>query len=210
MARINLERRAKIGRERRARTRAQIVDAGALLLGEGAVSALTVDAVAEAAGVAKGTFYYHFQNMEELLEAVGEQVVESFEDAVTRARHELRDPIARLSFAFTQTLERAISDNGWARLVVQGSQYPLDFGRSTYANLKADIAEAIAEGSVTVQDPELAADIVAGIWLQVTRGILERVARPELTTQALEAALRALGACDPGARSLYQSCPPLG
>src|SRR5205085_6485557 len=50
----------------RARTRAQIIEAGALLLAERPLEALTVDAVVEAAGVAKGTFYYHFQSMEEL------------------------------------------------------------------------------------------------------------------------------------------------
>lgn len=56
VAKINLERRAKIGRERRARTRVQIIEAAAMLLAERSGKALTVDAVAEAAGVAKGTF----------------------------------------------------------------------------------------------------------------------------------------------------------
>jgi hypothetical protein len=44
---------------------------------------------------------------------------------------------------------------------------------------------------------ELAADIVIGIWIQVTRGTLERRATPDITRQALEAALRALGATQP-------------
>ena len=72
MAGIDLARRAEIGRERRARTRAQIVEAAAVLLAERPPEALTVDAVVEAAGVAKGTFYYHFLSMEELAAAVGE------------------------------------------------------------------------------------------------------------------------------------------
>ena len=40
---------------------------------------------------------------------------------------------------------------------------------------------------------ELAADIVIGVWLQVTRGSLERRATPDLTRQTLDAVLRALG-----------------
>lgn len=200
MAKINLERRAKIGRDRRARTRAQIVEAGAILVAEGPAKALTVDAVVKAAGVAKGTFYYHFQNIDELVTAVGEQLVKSFDEALTHARLELEDPIARLSLAFTQSMDKAISDAGWARLVVQGAQSPTEIGRSLWANLKADIAEAIAQGRVTVQDPQLAADIVVGIWLQVTRSILGRTAQPEITTQALAAALRALETSRPGRR----------
>ena len=194
MAKIDLARRAEIGREKRARTRAQIVEAGAMLLAERPLEALTVDAVVEAAGVAKGTFYYHFQSMEELAAAVGEKLGESFDELLAPARLGLRDPIARLSFAFTQFLEKAIADPVWARLVVQSAQAPTEFARSVRAHLKTDLSEARAQGRLTVQDVELAADIVLGIWLQVTRGTLHRRAAPDLIGRALDAVLRALGA----------------
>jgi AcrR family transcriptional regulator len=193
MARIDLERRAEIGREKRARTRAQIVEAGAMLLAERPLEALTVDAVVDAAGVAKGTFYYHFQSMEELAAAVGEKLGESFDELLAPARLGLRDPIARLSFAFTQFLEKATADPAWARLVVQSAQAPTEFARSVRVHLKTDLSEARAQGRLTVQDVELAADIVLGIWLQVTRGTLQRRAAPDLADQALDAMFRALG-----------------
>src|SRR3954465_4218438 len=193
MAKIDLARRAEIGREKRSRTRAQIVEAGATLMAERAFEALTVDAVVEAAGVAKGTFYYHFQSMEELAAAVGEKLGESFDELLAPARLGLRDPIARLSFAFTQFLEKAIADPVWARLVVQSAQAPTEFAPSPRAHLKTDLSEAQAQGRLTVQDVELAADIVVGIWLQVTRGTLQRRAAPDLADRALDAVLRALG-----------------
>ena len=193
MAKIDLARRAEIGREKRARTRAQIVEAGATLLAERPLEALTVDAVVDAAGVAKGTFYYHFQSMEELAAAVGEKLGESFDELLAPARLGLRDPIARLSFAFTQFLEKATADPAWARLVVQSAQAPTEFARSVRVHLKTDLSEARAQGRLTVQDVELAADIVLGIWLQVTRGTLQRRAAPDLADQALDAMFRALG-----------------
>jgi AcrR family transcriptional regulator len=194
MAKIDLARRAEIGREKRARTRAQIVEAGAMLLAERPFEALTADAVVDAAGVAKGTFYYHFQSLEELAAAVGEKLGESFDELLAPARLGLRDPIARLSFAFTQFLEKAIADPVWARLVVQSAQAPTEFARSVRTHLMTDLGEARAQGRLTVQDVELAADIVLGIWLQVTRGTLQRRAAPDLVGRALEAVLRALGA----------------
>jgi AcrR family transcriptional regulator len=115
MARIDLTRRAEIGREKRARTRAQIVEAGAMLLSERAPEALTVDAVVEAAGVAKGTFYYHFQSIDELAAAVGERLLETFDDLLAPARLGKADPIARMSFAFTEFVEKAIAPLGAAR-----------------------------------------------------------------------------------------------
>jgi len=86
MAKVDLARRAEIGRERRARTRALILEAGATLLAERPPEAITVDAVVEAAGVAKGTFYYHFQSIDELAAAVGAKLGESFDELLTPAR----------------------------------------------------------------------------------------------------------------------------
>ena len=117
------------------------------------------------------------------------------------ARTEVGDPIARLSYAFKQFLEKAFSVTGWARLDVQTSETRNEVSRSIRDNLKTEIGEAITQGRVTMQDLELAADILVGIWLQVTRGILERVAPPELSSQALEAALRAIGSAQPEGRS---------
>ncbi len=193
MANIDLARRAEIGRERRAQTRSQILEAGAKLLSERHAAALTVDAVVEAAGVAKGTFYYHFQSMDDLVAAVGEKLAESFDEMLAPAMLAIRDPIARLSFGFAKFLHKAIADPSWARLVVQSSQSPAVFGHGIRAHLKADIAQAIAEGRVSIEDEDLAADIVIGIWLQVARGTLERQPAANLADHALAAILRALG-----------------
>ena len=199
MAKIDLARRAEIGREKRARTRAQIVDAGAMLLAERPLEALTVDVVVESAGVAKGTFYYHFQSMEELAATVGEKLGESFDELLAPARLGLPDPVARISFGLSRFLEKAIAEPAWARLVVQSAQAPTEFARSVRANLKTDLTDAKAQGRLIVQDVELAADIVMGIWLQVMRGTLQRPITPDLTHQALDAVLRAIGA-SPGPR----------
>lgn len=117
------------------------------------------------------------------------QVGERQHTSPDRAAGPDRAPVLRLH----ASPGKAISDTGWARLVVQASKTPNEFGRSVRDNLRAEIDEAIALGHVTVQDPELVASIFAGIWLRVTRGILEQVAPPELSNQALEAALRAIG-----------------
>jgi AcrR family transcriptional regulator len=200
MAKIDLARRAEIGREKRAKTRALILEAGAILLAERPPEALTVDAVVEAAGVAKGTFYYHFQSISELAAAVGVMLGESFDEMLTPARLELQDPIARVAFGFTQFLEKGRSDQVWARLVVQSAQSPTEFGRGVRQNLTADLGEAIAHGRLAVRDVDLAADIVMGIALQVMRSMFERGGRQDLAHEALEAMLRAIGATQPEAK----------
>jgi AcrR family transcriptional regulator len=199
MAKIDLARRAEIGRQRRARTRAQILEATEILLAERPPDALTVDSIVDAAGVAKGTFYYHFQSIEDLTAAVGAKLAESFEDLLAPARLEKVDPIARISFGLTKFLEKAIAEPLWARLVIQSAQAPTGVRQRIRANLKTDLAEAKAQERLTMPDIELAADIVIGVWLEVARGTLERGAAPNLASEVLDAVLRALGATQPEA-----------
>jgi AcrR family transcriptional regulator len=174
----------------------QIVDAGLILLAERPPEGLTVDAIVESAGVAKGTFYYHFQSVEELVAAVGASLADTFDELLAPSRLGESDPVERMSLAFTKFLEKAIDEPLWGRLVVRSAQVPAAIG-GIRENLKADLAEGIAQGRLAIQDVELAADIVIGIWLQVTRGSLERRASPELTHQALGGVLRALGVTQP-------------
>ena len=60
MARVNLERRAEIGLAKRNRTRAAILEAARACYAAPKAAPVTVDAVMQAAGLAKGTFYVHF------------------------------------------------------------------------------------------------------------------------------------------------------
>jgi len=200
MAKIDLARRAEIGREKRARTRAQLLEATEILLAERPPEALTVDAIVDAAGVAKGTFYYHFQSIEDLTAAVGAKLAESFDDLLAPARLDIADPIARLSFGLSKFLEKAIAEPLWARLVIQSAQAQTGVREGIRANLKADLAEAKAQARLTMQDIELGADIVIGVWLEVARGTLERGAAPYLAGEVIDAVLRALGVSQPEAR----------
>ena len=111
--------------------------------------------------------------MEELVAAVGAKLADSFDELLAPSRLDEPDPIVRMSLAFTKFLKKAIYDPLWARLVVRSVQAPAALDRIR-ENLKADLAEAIAQGRLTIMDMDLAADIVIGIWLQVTRGSLER------------------------------------
>jgi AcrR family transcriptional regulator len=193
MQKIDLERRAEIGREKRAKTRALILEAAEMLLANRPAEALTVDAVVEAADVAKGTFYYHFQNIDDLTAAVGAKLGESFDNLLTPARLSMQDPIARMSFAFTQFVEKAIAEPLWAQLVVRSAQAPAGFVLSIRANFKADLTQAAAQGRIVMQDLELAADIGLSILLGVMRSIIHRGAAPDLVRQSLDAASRAIG-----------------
>jgi hypothetical protein len=55
----------EIGRERRARTRAQLVEAARFLFTSRPIASVTVEDVTKQARLAKGTFYSHFRQLDE-------------------------------------------------------------------------------------------------------------------------------------------------
>jgi hypothetical protein len=134
--------------------------------------------------------------MDELASAVGTMLAESFDELLESSTREMRDPIQRISFVFMKFFEKAVADPNWARLVVQSSHAPGEFDPKLRAHLSADIAQALAEGRMSVEDTDLAVDIVFGIWLQVIRGTLVRRPAANLGNRALAATLRALGAAE--------------
>src|SRR5271165_4209537 len=99
MAQINLKRRAEIGAAKRVRTRAAILDAARECFGAAAGDAVTVDAVMLTAGLAKGTFYVHFQDLAELEAEIGAALISEIDDSLQPARLAIADPVSRIATA---------------------------------------------------------------------------------------------------------------
>jgi AcrR family transcriptional regulator len=98
MAKIDLERRAEIGREKRARTKAQLIAAAKALFSERPWESVTIDEVVNEAGVAKGTFYGHFNDMNELAAVVADELIQSFDELIQPQRLSISDPLVRIAF----------------------------------------------------------------------------------------------------------------
>ena len=79
MAKVDPERRAQIGQEKRAKTRAQLISAATSLFAKRAVESVTVDDIVNEARVAKGTFYVHFDDLNALTVAVADGLVRTFD-----------------------------------------------------------------------------------------------------------------------------------
>ena len=81
-------------------TRRQIIDAAARLVSRHG-SAVSIAAIADAAGVSKGGLLYHFASKDELLEAVATSLFESFRESVYDAA--VADPApGRLTRAYVR------------------------------------------------------------------------------------------------------------
>ena len=96
MAKIDPTRRAEIGRERRAKTRAQLVEAARFLFTSRSIASITVEDVTRQARLAKGTFYSHFRRLDDLWAAVAAELVDAFADVADASRRSV-DPVAAIA-----------------------------------------------------------------------------------------------------------------
>ncbi|MBV9557762.1 MAG: TetR/AcrR family transcriptional regulator [Pseudolabrys sp.] len=194
MANIDPIRRAEIGREKRARTRAQLVAAARALFARQAVESVTVDDVVRQAEVAKGTFYVHFEDLRELTAAVADELIKTIDALLQPVRLSIDDPALRIAFGCSCFIDRALADPSWAgvaaRMAAAGANVGHVARRRLLEDLKRHLKGLPQGGAISA---ELGLEIVVGIMLQVLAAIAEGRLSLRHREGAIAAILRAIG-----------------
>jgi len=202
VARIDLARRAEIGRDRRLKTRAQLVAATRVLYAERAIDAVTVDDLVSAAQVAKGTFYVHFASLSQIQAAVADELAQEFDELLQARRLAITDPVERVAAGCGAFIAQAIASPAWAALVARGAESLPNFAARTRVRVLEDLEAAAGRiGGVT---PDLAAEFVFAIVLQAIRlaaaGQLPGGQAPAI----IAGVLRAIGLTNEDAQSIVR------
>lgn len=151
--------------KKKERTRSQLLEAAARLIGDRGVDATTVNDIVTEAAVAPGTFYNYFPDLDSLLADMAATLKETIA-AHTAYRSRARDPASRLAQVLRAHLSRARSDAGWARLVVRFSAVPsLNVRVALMHGLEDDIIDGIGKGQFSAEADEAALDLVIGALL---------------------------------------------
>jgi len=195
MAKINLSRRAEIGQERRARTRAILVSAATTLIAERPIEAITVDEIVKEAGVAKGTFYVHFVDMDALIFAVAEEFIDDLDQALQPQQIVQEDPLDRIAFGCGVFIERAINDPPWGLVVGRMAATYAWVGDRTKKRLLDDLRD-LYRATPPVRrrlDPAVATEVVVGIVLQTLVAIGQGRLNATQARSAISAILSSIG-----------------
>ncbi|MGO9418565.1 TetR/AcrR family transcriptional regulator [Roseiarcus sp.] len=173
MANINRERRAEIGREKRARTRGQLIAAAKALFSKRRWDSVTIDEVVQEAGVAKGTFYSHFIDLDELATAVADELIDTFDDLIQPERLSMSDPLLRIAFGCDAFFEQSLSDRSWASLATRMAASHHVIGQTVRVRLSRDLRDALENARQPELTLDLGVEVVFGIILQVAAAIGE-------------------------------------
>ena len=162
MARIDLARRAQIGRDRSARTRAELLRAARELYAARPFDQVTVDDLVSAAGVAKGTFYVHFDSLAELQSIVADELAREFDELLQPRRLALDDPVERIAAGCGAFIAQTLRNPAWGALVAHSAAAMPSVASVARKRLKEDIDRAARGGHLGGVTPALAFNFVSG------------------------------------------------
>jgi AcrR family transcriptional regulator len=192
LARVDLRRRAEIGRERRAKSRAQIIEAASVLFTSQPIASVTVEEVTNGAQVARGTFYSHFRTLDELRAAVATDLAAAFDNFVDSIGLPAADPVARIAVGCAAFIGEAQRDPAWGVLIAGAYAFPA-VASAARERLKANLLLAQGEGRLASISSEVGFDLVFGVVVQAMRSASEARLSPADVPDLVRGILRALG-----------------
>jgi AcrR family transcriptional regulator len=174
------------------------------------VDATTIQDITDAADVAKGSFYNHFDSKEGILRAVVEETLAGLGQALDVLTEPLReDPARVLAVCLRHTLRACVEDPtlGWFFLRAGDSIAVGDVTLGVYG--RRDIRRGIESGRFRLDHPEVARTMLAGSIDALLRRRLEGELAPEADAALAAHALRLLGVPDADATVIANEELPL-
>jgi AcrR family transcriptional regulator len=186
-ARKKADHRTRVGRERSARTEARILEAALRVFAERGPDAPKIDDFVLAAGISRGTFYNHFEDVGELLAATSEWTTRELIETIETALEGIEGPGLRFGVGLRLFFAKAQVDPVWCRFVARvwklgGLELPA-----------RDLERGLRQG--TFRAPSLAAAqdlLFGGVREALSRMGKERTP-PSYGAQMTELCLQALG-----------------
>ena len=196
MAKVDLARRAQIGQQKRARTHAALVAAAKSLFALRSIESVTIDEIVAEAGLAKGTFYTHFDDLDALTAAVADELVAAFDDLMQPSGWP--SPTLSIASLSAASFHRKSARGSWlgAGGDADGALLPSS-GRGDAQPPPRGSAPGAEECRGACAVPDLALKIVVGLMLPALSAFAERRVSRDDREPMLAALLRALGADAP-------------
>ena len=208
MAKIDPAKRAEIGRTKSARTREQILGAARSLYAKQAVESVTVEDVVREAGVAKGTLYVHFKNIEAVQMVVADELTQTFVNLLQPRRAVFEDPIERIADGCRTFLHQATLNPKWGGLVARYAWSFPTVGSAARGLLADDLYQAVRQGRIAEISSHLGTAIVVGIVLQVMLSASEENVQSPDVPFAVIAILQSLGVSRREAHAVVKRVTP--
>jgi AcrR family transcriptional regulator len=187
------------------RTKALLMDAALAVFAKRGVEGTSVNEITAHAEVANGTFYYHYKDKDEFVEALGHSVATMFVNRVDEYIEELSDGAERVATATQQFIHLAAADEAWGWMIVHALTDLGEFSASISRGIRKDVALGIKQGYFRTDTTDIAFGLLLAVVGAGLKARLENRATAGIEVLTSECVLRMLGLAPERARALVAS-----
>lgn len=189
------DHRVEVAARRRETMRSRLLEATFAAFTQEGKSAPDIGDIVSCAQVARGTFYLHFQTLEQALQALVQQQSDEMTRACLPLYDMLQEPCQRFAVGCRLFLMRATADPQWASFMIRAA--PLDNKQLMAGYMREDLKQGRAMGQFNYADDHVALDIELSTLVAGIGSLGKGVPNPEsYMDECIRMALRGLG-CDP-------------
>lgn len=184
--------------------REALVSACGDLMAKQTIDAITINNIVQHAGVAKGSFYNHFLDKEELAATVSGAILHDVEAAVHSCNENVTDPAYKMVRGMCTHIQLAVADPRQATIMLRGHDWLSSNGFHLHQSIRADVSEGIASGRFASRCDDVGIIQIIGTGYFTMIRIIEQklsVAQAiDLATRALTLTLCGFGLAEDEAR----------
>jgi AcrR family transcriptional regulator len=185
------------GARKRERTRGELVAAAERLVAARGLDALSIDEITEEADVAKGTFYTHFTDKDDLAAAVGRAIRIELEEKITATNGGVTDAAVRMANGLSSLCAFAIAQPVRARALLRLIPGVVDPETPINAGIRGDVALGVKAKRFSVSSVNAVTVATLGIAMSAGMRLSDEKRRvPEpfaFAAEIITTALVALG-----------------
>lgn len=195
-------RRAEIGAKRRAKSRSTLLTAAFDCFGREDGRIVRIEDICKAAGVARGTFYNHFNDLEQLRYHLLEEMTGEFDRAVHHMFSALENAAEQSAVAIRYYLHAAEKNPAWGWAMIHSSAPGHTFGEMVWHNSLVTIRRGVDQGLFHISTAEIGRDILMGSVSAAMVSITQGTTPGDYPEQVAAHILMAFGMVPEAARAL--------
>ena len=156
------DHRVRVGAERRNKTRLKLLECALGVLHEKGPDSAVIEDFIAAAGVSRGTFYNHFDTVNQLLLALATEMSDELLATVDPIVLTIKNPVERFSAGTRLYMHVAVLYPMWGAFISRVGTRVATRGQLIEKYLTRDLTAALASGLIKVDNVLVARDMVLG------------------------------------------------
>lgn len=178
------------------------MDAAVTVFARRGVEAAPISEIAATARVSNGTFYYHFKDKAELIDAVGHAVAAALVNQVDEEIKAIESGAERVALATQLFIRHAATESEWGWMVVQAMIDMGQFRDQISRGIRKDVAIGVKQGHFDIESSNALFTMLLSVVGVALRQRLENPNGRNVEMMASEIILRMLGVAPAEARRL--------